>query len=159
MRRQYPGRGQGALEWAGKSTGGNRLFVARLFRAQGACMKQFARWSSVTALLTLLPILPAHATSSLSFEGGGYSIELEIGETERPGIAAVRFHAPGDRRGVVLPPRLIRVEAFDPGRQVLVLHYSGGESGVAAFTLSAHQQTATLQSGSQRVVSRFNWDM
>src|SRR5690242_18569568 len=97
------------------------------------------------ALLALLAAVRAGATSSLSFDGGGYSIELEVGESTRPVIASVRFHAPGDREGVVLARDLVAVEVFDVARRVLVLHHAAGKDGVTAFTLSVHGAEAVLE--------------
>jgi hypothetical protein len=122
-------------------------------------MKRIARLFFAAILLVVALALPAYATSPLSFEGGGYWIDLEIGHTDKPVIAAVRFHQPGDKQGVVLSPRLIVVKAFDTQRKVLVLRYAGGESGVGSFVLSIHQQTAVLETGAKRVVSPFNWAM
>ena len=53
----------------------------------------------ITALATAC--LAAHATSSLSFDGGGYVLDLEIGDTDRPVVASVTFHRQGDAQGVV----------------------------------------------------------
>ena len=54
----------------------------------------------ITALATAC--LAAHATSSLSFDGGGYVLDLEIGDTDRPVVVSVTFHRLGDAQGVVL---------------------------------------------------------
>ncbi|MBA8886811.1 hypothetical protein FHW12_001002 [Dokdonella fugitiva] len=111
------------------------------------------------AVLALFASAPAGATSSLSFDGGGYSIELEVGDSTRPVIASVRFHAPGDREGVVLARDRVTVEAFDVVRRVLVLHHAAGRDGVAAFTLSVHGAEAVFETGTRRTTSMFDWSM
>jgi hypothetical protein len=120
-------------------------------------MKKIAGSALVATLLALLLSAVAHATSSLSFEGGGYWLDLEIGHTDQPVIASVSFHAPGDQQGVVLRTGL-GVETFDTKRKELLLVYEGSDS-VPPFTLSVHGEKATLETGSERVSSTFNWEM
>ncbi|MGN6520956.1 MAG: hypothetical protein ACTHK2_16185 [Dokdonella sp.] len=115
------------------------------------------RWLLVALLLS--PAGVVQGTSSLSFDGGGYTVELEIGDSTRPLIATVRFHAPGDRAGVVLARDSVTIDAFDVARQVLVLHHVAGKDGVAAFTLSVHGTDAMLETGAQRATSTFDWSM
>ena len=108
------------------------------------------------ALFAMLFATPALATSSLSFEGEGYWIDLEVGDDATPVIATVRFHAPGDARGVLLAPASVTVETFDTARRELVLRHAGSD-GVGAFTLTVHQADAVLEIGTTRVVSAFDW--
>ncbi|RNF85101.1 hypothetical protein [Montanilutibacter psychrotolerans] len=110
-----------------------------------------------TALLMLALCAPASATSSLSFEGGGYWIDLEVGDSDQPVIASVRFHAPGDRDGVVLLAENVVVETFDTKGQVLILRYVDGAGAVAPFTLSVHRQSGVLQIGTRTIRSPFHW--
>lgn len=99
----------------------------------------------------------AHATSSLSFDGGGYTLELEIGDTDRPVVASVTFHNPGDAQGVVLRGNF-QVTAFDTRRQQLELVYAGGGGGrVAPFTLRVQGHRATLEVAGTRIESGFDW--
>ncbi len=100
---------------------------------------------------------PAHATSSLFFGGGGYQVDLEIGHTDHPVIASVNFHAPGDPHGVLLRTGF-EVTIFDTNERELLLHYKG-DKRLPPFTLSVHGDEATLESGSERVSSTFNWEM
>lgn len=100
----------------------------------------------------------AHATSSLSFDGGGYNLELEIGETDRPVVASVTFHKPGDVQGIVLRGNF-RVKAFDPRRKELVLVYGGADERVEPFTLKVHGNRATLEVARTRIRSAFHWSM
>lgn len=102
--------------------------------------------------------LVAHATSSFSFDGGGYTLELEIGDTDRPAVASVTFHNPGDSQGVVLRGNF-QVTAFDTRRQKLVLVYAGGDGRVAPFTLSVQGNRATLEVAGTRIQAGFHWSM
>jgi len=107
-------------------------------------------------LLWLIPCGVAMATSSLSFEGGGYAIDLEIGDDARPVIAAVHFHAPGDAQGVVLAHDAWRVIAFEPRQQRLLLRYDGA-AAVPAFSLSVQHDDAVLVIDGRRVRAAFDW--
>jgi hypothetical protein len=60
----------------------------------------------ITTLATFC--LAAHATSSLSFDGGGYVLDLEIGDTDRPVVASVTFHRQGDAQGVLSCAGIVR---------------------------------------------------
>lgn len=100
----------------------------------------------------------AHATSSLSFDGGGYNLELEIGDADRPVVASVTFHKPGDAQGVVLRGNF-RVKVFDTRRKELVLVYVGGDERVEPFTLTVHGNRATLDVARTRIRAAFRWSM
>lgn len=114
----------------------------------------------LTLLVFLFPLTAAHASGSLSFSGGGYWVDLEIGQAEVPVVASVRFHRPGDPTGVVLSRKHVVVEAFDPKRQVLLLRFVGsGADSVEPFILSVNGEQAVLQIGAQRVVAQFTWGM
>lgn len=110
----------------------------------------------ITAIATFC--LAAHATSSLSFDGGGYVLDLEIGDTGRPVVASVTFHRPGDAQGVVLRGNF-RIQAFDPRRQELVLVYGGGDGRVEPFTLTVHGNRASLEVAHTRIRAPFRWSM
>lgn len=115
-------------------------------------------------LMRLLPLIvtimvlcsAAHATSSLSFQGGGYWLDLEIGYTDHPVVASIKFHKPGDTQGVVLRGNF-KVEAFHPDRKQLILLYSGGDSRVAPFKLTALGERATLEAAGASIDSTFSW--
>jgi hypothetical protein len=114
--------------------------------------------STLLLLVALTVSNPARATSSLSFEGDGYWIDMEIGDSATPALARVRFHSPGDDQGIVLSRKLVTVTAFDPTHRTLTLGYVGG-SGVAPFLLSVHGSAATLDIGGKQVQAGFDWDM
>jgi len=113
--------------------------------------------AGLLAALGLLVATSAAATSSLSFEGGGYWIDLEIGDDAAPVVAAVRFHAPGDSEGVVLPRDEWRVLRFDVDGRRLVLKHAPGRSGVASFTLSVRGADAVLAIDDRAIQSPFAW--
>jgi hypothetical protein len=101
---------------------------------------------------------PAAATTMLSFEGGGYCIDMEVGDDGTPTIASIRFHEPSDARGILLPPRDWRIASFDNRRQVLVLRHAGGHSRVEPFVLSVRHRDAVLAIGGRRITGPFRWE-
>ena len=113
----------------------------------------------LVALSSLVLCALAHlamATSSLSFDGGGYLIDLEIGDDAVPVVAAVHFHAPGDAQGVMLARATWRVIAFDPRRQRLLLQHDRA-AAVPAFSLSVQRDDAVLVIDGRRVHASFDW--
>ncbi|MCW3701610.1 hypothetical protein, partial [Burkholderia cenocepacia] len=84
-------------------------------------------------LLSACLSTPAHATTSLSFEEGGYSILFEIGHEARPVIASLRFNAPDDNEGIWLQSDL-QFKTFDTKRRIFRLIYTGGDPHVPPFT-------------------------
>ena len=116
--------------------------------------RRFAGSALALVLCGLLRI--ASATSSLSFDGGGFVIDLEIGDDVKPMVAAVHFHAPGDAQGVVLARETWRVVAFEPRRQRLVLQHDDA-AAVPAFSLSVQRGDAVLVIDGRRVHASFDW--
>lgn len=124
----------------------------------GRCARLKLRALRVAALLVLwLAGARAFATTSLSFEGGGYWIDMELGADRDPAIASIRFHEPGDPRGVVLPRAQWHMDTFEARQQRLLLRHEAGNSGVPPFVLSVRRQRATLTIAGRRVESAFNW--
>ena len=116
---------------------------------------------AIVALLLVGAMSPALATSSLSFVGDGYWIDMEIGHDVAPVISSIRFHRPGDPKGVRLVRRDVTVESFDTRRRILVMHFRGsqGSDAVDPFTLSVHGEQAILETSGRKIASRFNWEM
>lgn len=115
---------------------------------------------AIVVLIFLGTLFPALATTSLSFVGGGYWIDLEIG-SEGPVVSSVRFHRPGEPKGVMLVRRDVAVETFDPRHHVLVMRFRGsqGQNAVDPFTLSVHGQHAVLKIGGRDIASKYSWEM
>ena len=111
----------------------------------------------LAAALALSVALSAHATTSLSFWGGGYWLDFEIGHDDAPVIAGIKYFRPGDRTGVMLRENL-DVQAFDVAAKSLVVSYAGDDR-VPAFRLTVRGEEGTLEVEGERVVSQFSWDM
>jgi hypothetical protein len=110
---------------------------------------------------------PSFATTSLSFEGGDYWIDMEIGyanarRAARAAVASVRFFAPGDKNGQLLSMSRITIETFDTDRKLLLMRYTTtteSKPEPPSFVLSVVGENAVLQLGERRITSRFNWQM
>ncbi len=114
----------------------------------------------VTLVLAFAPARLAHATSSLLFDGDGYSLNLEIGYDKRPVIGSVFIYQPGDK-GQVVPRQRVRVEEFDTQRKRLKLRYTATDEapGIPSFTLVMTASEAVLTLEGRRIVSKANWHM
>ena len=117
-------------------------------------MKSFAR--SIVFFIFITICMTAHATTSLSFEGRGYWLNLEIGHTDQPVVASVTFHKPGDAKGVVLRDNLV-VKVFDTRRKRMIIVYKGDHPRVEPFALIVRGERATLEIGGSRINSDFSW--
>lgn len=114
--------------------------------------------SLVVAAVFALFCSAAHATSSLSFNGGDYWLDMEIGHDERPVIASITVHKPGDSKGVVLRSHFV-VETFDTTTRQMRVTYKGGDPRVRPFTLVVKGEAATLSIDGVKIRSRFSWFM
>lgn len=114
--------------------------------------------SSILAMALVLAMAIAQATTSLWFEGGGYWLDMEIGHADRPVVASITFHAPGDSRGVVLRDSY-EVERFDVDLRKLDIEYKGSDPCVKPFTLVVRGEHAVLRTGGVRIESGFSWFM
>nr|WP_228737349.1 hypothetical protein [Xanthomonas euvesicatoria] len=112
----------------------------------------------IALLLSAYLSTSAHATSSLSFEGGGYWIDFEIGHVTRPVIASLRFYAPGDSKAVLLRGNF-QVRTFDTKRRILRLIYTGDDTRVPPFTLVVLANKSTLAVNGKQINSSFSWEM
>lgn len=119
-------------------------------------MKLFTR--SIVLIYFLATCMTAHATSSLSFEGRGYWLNLEIGHIDQPVVASVTFHKPGDAQGVVLRDNFI-VEVFDTRHKKMIIVYKGDDPRVKPFALIVRGERATLEIAGARINSDFSWFM
>ncbi|WP_228257994.1 hypothetical protein [Pseudoxanthomonas winnipegensis] len=119
-------------------------------------MKLLAHLVLFVALMAICAT--GRATSSLSFEGRGYWLDLEIGHADQPVVASITFHKPGDSKGVVLRDNFL-VKIFDVRSKRLVLDYKGSDPRVGPFTLIVHGERATLETAGTHINSDFSWLM
>ena len=115
-----------------------------------------------SAALILVTSLSAHATETLFFNGGGYTVEVLIGFLDDPVIAQVRFMPPKAKDSVVIPQELLHVEKFDMKKRILRMHFSSKNDPdlPASFSLSANKTKAVLSIGGKETSDEeFNWDI
>ena len=113
------------------------------------------------AALVLVASSNARATEALIFDGGGYTIEILIGQLDDPVIAQVRFTPPGAKDSVSLPRDLLRIEKFDMEKRVLTLQFSNKNNPdlPGSFSLSVKETRAVLSISGEEIKSEFNWDI
>jgi hypothetical protein len=114
-----------------------------------------------SAALVLVASSNARATEALIFDGGGYTIEILIGQLDDPVIAQVRFMSPEAKDPVIIPRKLLRVEKFDMKKRILTMHFSNKTNPdlPASFSLSAKKAKAVLAISGKEIKSEFNWDI
>ena len=116
------------------------------------------RAHGLVLVLLALAAVPAWASSSLEFDGGGYVVAMEVGDDEAPLIARVRFHAPGDSEGVAVSGSSLTVSTFDTARQRLSLRCRGDGARLPAFDLVVRGTRAELVVDGKRIAAPFQWE-
>lgn len=129
-------------------------------QSRSRAIARFPTRRPLRCLLLLAAAWPALvlASSSLTFEGGGYTIEMEVGDDAAPAIARVRLHAPGDTQGAALDPARVAVQDFDPRQHVLSLTHAGEPGRAPAFGLRVRGTRAVLELEGRRVEAAFDWE-
>jgi len=113
----------------------------------------------LSALLMLVASANLHATEALIFDGDGYNLYILIGMAEKPGVAQVRFTAPGAKDWVSVPREQIQVMQFDMKKQLLLMSFSNKDPKdlPPSFSLSVKKKNAVLSVDGKRIRSSFDW--
>ncbi len=108
----------------------------------------------------LLWALPLGATTSLGFDGGDYSITMEIGHDTGPVVASLRVHTPRAADGVFLYGNFNTV-AFDVEKRILSIEFIQQDVGQepGSFMLMVRGEQATLQIDDKVITRPFSWFM
>jgi hypothetical protein len=114
-----------------------------------------------SAALIVIASSTARATESLIFDGGGYNIQILVGQLDNPVVAQVRFTPPEAKEAVVLPRESLRIEKFDMEKRILTMRFSNKNSPVlpASFSLSVKDSNAVLSISGKEIKSEFNWEI
>ncbi|MDX1556524.1 MAG: hypothetical protein R3212_10900 [Xanthomonadales bacterium] len=113
----------------------------------------------IAFLLCFLMSSTAAATTSLFFTGDGYSIYMEIGHDEKPGVASLSVRTPDTAQRIVLR-RNFEVLEFDVPRRRLLIRFVKQEPGQPdSFTLDVEGERAKLTTGGKEIISDFSWFM
>jgi len=83
-----------------------------------------------SAALIVIASSNVHATESLFFNGGDYTIQILVGYTDNPVIAQVNFTPPGAKEWVTLPREALQIEKFDMKKEILTMHFSNKTSRI-----------------------------
>ena len=115
----------------------------------------------LSAALILIASSTVHATESLFFNGGGYTIQILVGYVDNPVVAQVLFTPPGAKDWVVLPHEVLQVEKFDMEKRILTMHFSNKNKPdlPGSFSLSVKGTRAVLSMSGKEIKSEFNWDI
>lgn len=115
----------------------------------------------LSAALIAIASSNARATESLIFDGGGYNIQILVGQLDDPVVAQVRFTPPEAKEAVVIPRETLRVEKFDMKKEILTMHFSNKDNPdlPRSFSLSVKNAKAVLSIGGKEIKSDFNWDI
>lgn len=116
---------------------------------------------SLLLLATLLFVASAkvQATEALTFEGGGYTIYVVIGDAENPMVAQVRLTIPGGKDWLHVPREQLQVEKFDERKQVLVMRFTNknGPDAPPSFSFSAKKKKGVLIVNGKTIAGSFDW--
>ena len=120
-------------------------------------MRQFL----FSAALILVAFSDVRATEALIFDGGGYTIEILVGQLDDPVIAQVHFTPPGAKDWVTLPRKLVQIEKFDMKKEILIMRFSNKNHPDLpdSFSLSVKNTKAVLSISGKEIKSEFNWEI
>ena len=112
---------------------------------------------SVVLIFVTAP--PLQATESVTFSGGGYSVDILVGQADKPSIAQVRFSPPGDTPWVVVPHELLRTEKFDDRKRILILRFVNKDEPTLpkSFSLVVQKESGVLTIDGKRIKGSFDW--
>ena len=123
-----------------------------------------ARFAPIKAVLlsaVLVFVTASHlqATESVTFEGGGYYIDILMGMADELSVARVLFSPPGDGALAELPHEMVRVEKINGRKGILILHFvnKGDPKLPKSFSLAVRKNSGVLTVGGKRVKGSFNW--
>jgi hypothetical protein len=123
--------------------------------------KAFAPVKAVLLSVLLIFVTASHlqATESVTFSGGGYSVDILVGRDDKPSVARVLFSSPGDTSLEVVPHELLRIEKFDDDKRVLIIHFvNKGEPKLPkAFSLAVRKNSGVLTVDGKRIKGSFDW--
>lgn len=114
-----------------------------------------------SAALLVIASSAARATESLIFDGGGYHIQILVGQLDDPVVAQVRFMPPGAKEPVVIPRESLQIEKFDMEKRILTMRFLNKNSAdsPASFSLLVKDSKAVLSISGKEIKSEFNWDI
>ena len=122
----------------------------------------FAPVRSVLLLSAVLIFIAAshlRATEAVTFDGGGYHVDILVGQAEKPSIAQVRFSPPGDTEWVAVPHELLRIEKFDDNKRVLILRFVNKDEPKLprTFSLVVRKESGVLTVDGKPIKGSFDW--
>jgi hypothetical protein len=113
----------------------------------------------VAIVLSFGACLGAQATSAVSFEAEGYLLDIVVGNDSRPVVAGLKFAGPGGVRGVEIPLRHLKIDAFDEKQKILLLRFTNpGDAALPKdFSLTVENVVGVLKIEGRSISGRFSW--
>lgn len=132
-----------------------------LIEGPAASAKKPMRPLIAAAAMTIMASTSVQATSSISFEGQGYLLDIVVGDASQPIISSLSITKPGGKQSFSLPMQRVRVEIFDTKQRVLLLRFSNPGDGTLpeSFLLTVKNDVGTLRIGGKPLVGSFTWGM
>ena len=113
----------------------------------------------LSAVLIFVAASHLQATEYVTFEGGGYGVDILVGQADKPSVALVRFSSPADSEWVLVPHELLRVEKFDDDKRILILRFANKNEPKLprSFSLVVRKNSGVLTVDGKRVKGSFDW--
>ena len=113
----------------------------------------------VSALLIFVTASHLQATEAIMFDGGGYHVDILVGQADKPSVAQVRFSAPGDTEWVLVPDELLRIERLDDKKRILTLRFANRDEPKLprSFSLEVRKESGVLTVDGKRIKGSFDW--
>jgi hypothetical protein len=121
--------------------------------------RQMKTWL-LAATLFVVASAKLQATEALIFDGGGNSLYILVGFSDRPVIGQVRYTPPGAKTWIDVPDQHLQIEKFDMKAQVLIMRFSNPKNDPAlppSFSFSAKKKKAVLSINGKTITSSFDW--
>lgn len=119
------------------------------------------RSSLIAIAFTLGTCASAFATSAVSFEAGGYVLDITVGDDSRPALAGLSFAAPGSVRSIEIPLRHLKIDTFDAKQKILLLRFTNPADPAwpKDFSLTVRNDVGVLKIEGRSISGRFSWGM
>lgn len=113
----------------------------------------------LSVVLIFVTASQLQATEYVTFEGGGYSVDILVGQADKPSVALVRFSAPGDSEWMLVPRELLRVEKFDDDKRLVILRFTNKDEPKLpkSFSLVVRKNSGVLTVDGKRIKGSFDW--
>ena len=113
----------------------------------------------LSAVLIFVTASHLQATESVTFSGGGYSVDILVGTGDERSVARVLFSPPGDTSFIEVPHEMLRVEKLDGKKRILILRFANKNEPKLpkSFSLVVRKNSGVLTVDGKRIKGPFDW--